>query len=150
MEKKTFLSGIAAFSVVGLAVTGVVVAGNSKSSNVASMNVSATTAPTVAAIPTSFKDGLYKAIGKYKSPDGIEKLDVTVTVASNKISDTTVVPEKASYTSQRYQGWFLDAYKTMVVGKDLSKVKLGNVSGSTLTPVGYNDAITQIQQQAKA
>lgn len=149
MDKKTFLSGVAAFGVVGLAVTGVVVAANGKSSTTSAM-ADTSKKTTVAAIPSSYKDGTYKATGKYTSPDGTEKIDVTVTVAANMVTDTTVTPEPASYTSKRYQGWFLDAFKNMVIGKELSKVKLGNVSGSSLTPIGYNDAITQIQQQAKA
>ena len=149
MEKKTFLSGVAAFGVVGIAITGVVVASNSKSSS--SSSVASSTASTkIAAVPTSFKDGNYTATGQYNSPDGVEKIDVTIVVANNMITDTTAKPQPASYTSMRYQGWFLDAYKTMVVGKKLSSVKLGNVSGSSLTPIGYDDAITQIQQQAKA
>ena len=40
--------------------------------------------------------------------------------------------------------------KTLVVGKKITDVKLDKVSGSSLTPKGFNDALEQIKTLAKA
>jgi hypothetical protein len=37
----------------------------------------------------------------------------------------------------------------MVVGKNIDEVNLGKVSGSSLTPIGFNNAIEDIRSQAK-
>jgi len=51
--------------------------------------------------------------------------------------------------SQHYQSRFLSGYKQYVVGKNISSVNLTNVSGSSLTPIGFDNALTQIKAQAK-
>jgi uncharacterized protein with FMN-binding domain len=109
----------------------------------------ATTAPAQAAT-TSFKDGQYTAVGNYTSPGGAEEIGVTLTLKDGKIADISVEPKATRPISKVRQQAFADNYKPLVMGKDISEVKLDKVGGSSLTPKGFNDAIQQIMTQAKA
>jgi hypothetical protein len=55
-----------------------------------------------------------------------------------------------SQEGQQYQTTFQNNFKALVVGKDIASVHLTEVSGSSLTPVGFDDALTMIEAQAKA
>jgi hypothetical protein len=83
------------------------------------------------------------------SPGGKDDIDVTVTLKNNIITDTTAIAKPGDDVSKKYMKMFTDNYKTLVVGKNISQVKLDKVSGSSLTPIGFNDAIFQIRTQAK-
>jgi uncharacterized protein with FMN-binding domain len=100
-------------------------------------------------IPSNYKDGVYTATGSYMSPGGKDDIDVTVTLKNNIITDTTAIAKPGDDVSKKYMKMFTDNYKTLVVGKNISQVKLDKVSGSSLTPIGFNDAIFQIRTQAK-
>lgn len=52
--------------------------------------------------------------------------------------------------SKRFQGEFADGYKAQVIGKPIAEVFLTKVSGSSLTPKGFNDAVEKIKSEAKA
>ncbi len=102
--------------------------------------------------PTSmlYKDGVYKSLGNYVSPGGAEQIDVTLTIKDDIITDATVISLATRPESKLNQGKFLSGYKLLVVGKKLDEVVLTKVSGSSLTPKGWNDAVAKIQTQAKA
>jgi hypothetical protein len=51
--------------------------------------------------------------------------------------------------SVQFEGMFADSYKPLVVGKSVDSINLDKVSGSSLTPKGFNDALDQIKSQAK-
>jgi hypothetical protein len=51
--------------------------------------------------------------------------------------------------SERYHNMFISGYQQYVVGKNIASVYLTKVSGSSLTPSGFDDALTQIKSQAK-
>jgi uncharacterized protein with FMN-binding domain len=110
-----------------------------------------TQAPAPTPKPTStYKDGTYSATGSYISPGGDEKLGVTVTLKNDIITSASVTPAPVSPEGRRFQQIFAQNFQPLVVGKDISSVHLTDVSGSSLTPGGFNDALTQIEQQAKA
>jgi len=131
---------------------------------VATQNPSAGTAPTAPVAPTQpstpvdttkptvseYKDGTYTAVGSYMSPGGPDQVTVTVTLANDVITDATVASGAGDRTSARYQQRFISGFKQYVVGQKIQSVNLTNVSGSSLTPVGFNDALAQIKQQARA
>lgn len=100
------------------------------------------------AVVTSYKDGTYSASGRYSSPGGQEEVDVTVTLANNVITDVTVTTDAASGTSAQYQSEFKNGYKKLVVGKNISDVKLSRVAGSSLTSTGFNNALDKIKTDA--
>lgn len=97
-----------------------------------------------------YADGEYQAIGNYVSPGGPRQVNVTITLEDGVITDSVFVGGADDPTSQRFQGEFADNYKPMVVGKNIDEVALTKVSGSSLTPIGFTDALTQIKAQAKS
>ena len=99
---------------------------------------------------SAYKDGTYTATGSYMSPGGPDKLGVSLTIKNGIVTDATVTPEPGDRESQYYQGIFVASYKPLVVGKDISTIKLSKVSGSSLTSGGFDDALAQIKAQAKA
>jgi uncharacterized protein with FMN-binding domain len=101
--------------------------------------------------PTSeYKDGTYTATGSYRSPGGPDEIGVTVQLRNDMVTSVSIVPMPHDPTSTQYQAKFASGYQQYVVGKNLDAVKVGAVSGSSLTGIGFNDAITQIKAQAKS
>lgn len=109
-----------------------------------------------AALPPSntqssvYKDGTYTAIGSYLSPGGPDKISVTLTLKNDIVTDVTATAMPGDRESAQYQNKFLSGYKAQVVGQNIATLHLTKVSGSSLTPKGFNDAVAQIQVQAKA
>lgn len=101
--------------------------------------------------PTArYKDGEYTAVGNYVSPGGPEAITVTLTLKNDVVTAATVKNNPQNPTTQQFQGKFLSGYNALVVGKSLDAVALSKVSGSSLTPKGWNDAVTKIKAQAEA
>lgn len=116
-------------------------------------NSASTTAPdagTGGVSSATYADGTYSATGEYRSPEGQQSIDVTVTLAENTIRDITATGTADSGTSQQYQDKFESGYKAEVVGKNINEVNLSRVAGSSLTPQGFNDAISKIKDDARA
>lgn len=97
-----------------------------------------------------FKDGTYTAVGSYISPGGDEKLSVTVTLKDDIITSASMIPEPVSSEGQHFQGLFAANFQPLVVGKNITDVHLSEVSGSSLTSGGFNEALQEIETQAKA
>ena len=110
---------------------------------------SASTSKPVAAAQ-KFRDGTYSATGSYNSPGGIEKLGVTITLAADKVTKSDLDLLGGAGLSHSFQSAFASGYSGQVIGKDISTIKLGAVSGSSLTGMGFNAAVEQIETQAKA
>ena len=100
--------------------------------------------------PVAYKDGTYTAVGSYMSPGGEDQISVTLTLANNIITDASVTPEPGDHMSAKYQSMFASGYKQYVVGQNINIVNLVKVSGSSLTPKGFDDALAQIKSQAQA
>ena len=96
-----------------------------------------------------YKDGAYKAEGDYISPGGDEHINVSLTLKDGKIADVSVEPGATRPNPVKYQGLFVANYKPLVIGKNIDEVTLDVVSGSSLTPQGFNDALAKIKTQAK-
>lgn len=99
---------------------------------------------------SSYKDGAYSSTGNYVSPGGPESIDVTLTVENGIVTAASVESNASLDASKFWQETFISNYQPLVIGKSLSELKLGNVSGSSLTPKGFNDALEDIRQQAGA
>ena len=108
--------------------------------------------PTAVTTPTAstYKDGTYSANGNYNSPGGPDSVSVTLTLKNDIVTSVDVTPNPGDRMSARYQDAFISGYKQYVIGKDISALSLSKVSGSSLTPIGFNDALTKIKAQAKA
>jgi hypothetical protein len=97
-----------------------------------------------------YTDGTYSATGSYMSPGGEDQISVTLTLAHDIITNVSATEGAGDGTSRRYQNAFLSGYKQYVIGQNIANVNLTRVSGSSLTPIGFDDALAQIKAQAKA
>ena len=162
-ETKLFISTIA---VMGLA--GVVFVLATFSSSVNPRNTGTNTPPVtfvppvpVADVPkatntntngskaTKYKNGTYSVVASYDSPADMQEMGVSLTLKGDIIVDSTVTNMANERTSQRYQQAFIGGYKSYVIGKNIDSVNLDVVSGASLTPIGFNDAIAQIKSKAQ-
>jgi uncharacterized protein with FMN-binding domain len=108
------------------------------------------TNPAPVANKNKYKDGTYTATGSYNSPGGTEDLGVTLTLKNDIVTNSSLSLMAYDGRSQRYQQMFQSGYQSQVIGRSIDSINLGRVSGSSLTPYGFNDAVTQIKAQAKA
>lgn len=100
-------------------------------------------------VTESFRDGTYSSRGSYVTHVGDKFITVTLTLKDNVVTDSTVVNEADDPISVKMQNVFIDGYKEFVVGKKISDIHLSKISGSSLTPIGFNDALEKIKEQAK-
>jgi hypothetical protein len=167
-SKKKLGVGIAV--VVAIVIIALVISRSKKDSSVATVTTTPTdTTTTTSTVPSSdtsntihstppvdttkknaYKDGTYAAVGSYMSPGGLDKLGVTLTLKSDRVTEVSLDMQPGDRTSDRYQNIFAANYKQYVIGKDISTLNLNKVSSSSLTPKGFNDAVAQIKLQAKA
>ncbi len=100
--------------------------------------------------PSNYESGTYEATGNYISPGGAEEIDVTLTIEDGVVVDSHVEPRATRDISVVMQNDFADNYKEFVIGKSIDEVSLTKVSGSSLTPNGFNDAVEKIKGQARS
>lgn len=149
MNKQTIAVGMVAFTTVVFAgCSNAQTSIPSEATPVAQTDVSATSTPTTIQA-ASYKDGVYDVKGSYNSPAGAETLGVKLTLKDNVVTDAEVVVEATNPKSKFMQDAFAGGYKEMVIGKKINDIHLEKVSGSSLTPIGFNDALEQIKSQAK-
>lgn len=97
----------------------------------------------------SYKDGTYTASGSYRTPASIETIQVSLTISGGTVSKASVQQNPTNQDSAAYQEAFQQSYQPYVVGKKLSDIYLSRVSGSSLTSIGFNQALDQIKSQAQ-
>lgn len=97
-----------------------------------------------------YRNGVYTQTGNYVSPGGPREVNVTITLTDGAITEATAQGTATDATSKRFQGEFVANFKSQVVGKNINEVVLTKVSGSSLTPKGFNDALDKIKAAAKA
>ena len=102
-------------------------------------------------IASAYKEGSYDASGNYQSPGGNQQIKISIKLDSDgTIKDTSAVGDDKSTDSKFYQSSFITNYKEKVVGKNINEVKLDRVGNSSLTSEGFNKALEDIKNQAKA
>lgn len=112
-------------------------------------NESMVAEPSAAEQAGAYKDGTYTAVGDYTSPGGAEQLGVTLTIANGVVTSSEVEVKATRPISKTRQTDFAENYKPQVEGKSIDEIVLTKVSGSSLSPKGFNDAVEQIKQQAQ-
>jgi uncharacterized protein with FMN-binding domain len=155
-KKKKLIATFTVLAVVAIMVLGIQafskptaeVAG-SETSDVASSQQSA--ADTGAADDSSgYKNGTYTATGSYNSPGGVQEVEVTLTLRDGAVTGSKVESGATDREAAEYQNEFIGGYKSFVTGKSIDDLNLSKISGSSLTPQGFNDAVEQIKDQAQA
>lgn len=109
-----------------------------------------TKTPETVMVRESYKDGEYMQTGSYKSPAGMEEIDVKIVLTKNIVTSAEVTPKAENPISKAKQNAFANGYKEMVVGKNITDLNLVKVAGSSLTPKGFNDAVAKIKAVAKS
>jgi len=108
------------------------------------------TTATTPSTTNSYMDGTYSAVGQYGTPEGQQSITVTLTVSNDVVTNVIVVAAATGDASKMWQSKFIKGMQAEVVGKKLASLHLTNVSGSSLTPIGFNSAVSDIQNQAKS
>lgn len=106
------------------------------------------TAPEAGTGTSTYKDGEYTESGSYKSPNGTESVDVTVTLADDVVTAVEVVGHGDNPDSKHYQGEFIGGIDAEVVGKKIDDIKVTKVAGSSLTSGGFTKALDAIKADA--
>ncbi len=107
-------------------------------------------APAAGAPATAYRDGTYRANGSYTSPGGGESVMVSLTLKGDVITDATFAGNTENATSKLLQDKFAAGYRTQVIGKNIDSLQLGVVNGSSLTPIGFMDAVAKIKAEARS
>ncbi len=108
-------------------------------------------AETAAAVEEpEYADGTYTATGSYESPAGPETVGVSITLADGVVSAVVVTPEATNPASQKFQSQFASGVADVVVGQPIEGLTVDTVSGSSLTPDGFNAALVEIAADAHA
>lgn len=95
-----------------------------------------------------YADGTYTAEGSYSTPESVETITVTVTLADDVVTAVEVVGEPQARESEQYQGQFIGGISAEVVGKSIDEVSVTRVAGSSLTSGGFMQALEQIKADA--
>lgn len=121
--------------------------------DVASSAASSSTADTTTesdASATAYIDGTYTATGSYQTPETVEQIEVTITLAGDVVTAVEVTGDPQASESQRYQSEFIGGISDEVEGKNIDDLTVDRVAGSSLTSGGFNDALDEIKAEAAA
>ena len=80
----------------------------------------------------------------------MESIQVNLTLKNGVVTDVSIQNSESDRESAAYQQDFASAYKSYVVGKQISGLRLGNVAGASDTTQGFDDAVSKIATQAQA
>jgi len=97
-----------------------------------------------------YADGTYTAEGSYRTPETVETIDVTLTIADDTVTDVEVVGDPLAPESKNFQGQFIAGISDVVVGKKLDELQVDRVAGSSLTSGGFDQAVVRIKDEAAA
>lgn len=98
----------------------------------------------------AYADGTYSASGQYATPESVETIEVTLTLADDVITDVEVTGDPQARESQEYQSRFIGGIADEVVGKSIDDISVSRVAGSSLTSGGFNQAVDAIKADAAA
>lgn len=92
--------------------------------------------------------GTWTETGEYQTPGGRESVTVTLSAKDGVVTAVEVTGSGGSPNSQQYQSAFISGISAEVVGKQLSTLDVGAVSGSSLTGQGFDAAVEKIRADA--
>ncbi len=95
-----------------------------------------------------YADGTYTARGAYRTPETIEQVTVTVTLADDTVTAVEVVGDPQTRESKQHQGEFIGGIADIVVGENIDELQVSRVAGSSLTSGGFNEALEAIKAEA--
>lgn len=95
-----------------------------------------------------YADGTYTAEGSYQTPETVEQISVTLTLADGVVTDVEVTGDPQARETEQYQGQFIAGIADEVVGVAIDELNVSRVAGSSLTSGGFNAALEDIKDQA--
>ena len=108
-----------------------------------------TVEPTTPAL--SYKNGTYTKTGSYASPAGMDTVGVTLVVENDVVKSVSIDKQATNEGSVYWQNMFAEGISSLVVGKSLDSIgNLSAVNGASLTPKGFNQALSAIKAEAQA
>lgn len=99
-------------------------------------------------IESAYADGTYAAMGTYTSPAGEEEVEVTLTIEEGVVTAAEFKGFAENPGSVNKQAAFAEGFEEEVVGKSIDEIDLTVVNGSSLTPIGFEDALEKIKEEA--
>ncbi|UYO96134.1 FMN-binding protein [Microbacterium sp. M28] len=97
-----------------------------------------------------YTDGTYTAEGSYQTPETVETISVTLTLADGVVTEVEVTGDPQAPETEQFQGQFIDGIDEEVVGVAIDDIDVDRVAGSSLTSGGFNAAVDDIKEQAAA
>lgn len=107
-------------------------------------------APAASGTGGTYKDGTYTADGSYQTPETVEKITVSITLAGDTVTAVKVTGNPQASETEHYQSQFIGGISAQVVGKKLDEISVSRVSGSSLTSKGFTQALATIRTEAKS
>ncbi|GAA1850814.1 hypothetical protein ACFQZV_06880 [Microbacterium koreense] len=96
----------------------------------------------------SYADGTYTADGSYATPESVETISVTLTLADGVVTEVAVEGDPQLPESESFQSAFIGGISDEVVGAPIDELSVSRVAGSSLTSGGFNEAIEAIKADA--
>jgi outer membrane biosynthesis protein TonB len=103
--------------------------------------------PTPTPRTTAYKNGTYSAQASYRVPAGPHQMQVTITIANDKITSANIAYD-ARTANDGYTMSFNDSYQSEVIGQNLGSVNPSRIGGASLTTNAFNSALGSIRNQA--
>ncbi len=98
----------------------------------------------------TYKNGTYNADGNFNTPGGFQSIGVSVSIQNDIVTNAVVTDQTTDGDSAAYAQMFIDGFRSYVIGKSVSGIHLYGVAGASLTSEGFNNALSQIKNQAHA
>lgn len=97
---------------------------------------------------TKYKNGTYSATGSYRAPDGTQQLGISLTIKNDAVTAASGTNEAHANTSSQFEDEFISDFESQVVGMKVDQVSV--FTRATLTVAGFDNALTQIESEARA
>jgi uncharacterized protein with FMN-binding domain len=154
-QSKSKIVGLVVVALLAVGGTGAVILLGQKNGNPDVIKTGDRSTDTTTNAPKStstatYKDGTYSATGNYISPNGDEKVGVTLSLKNNIIETVSIETFGSNDQAKQYQASFKSGINNVVVGKNIDDVSVSRVASSSLTSTGFNRALETIKSEAKA
>lgn len=95
-----------------------------------------------------YANGTFAATGTYRSPAGSETINISLTLKNDLTDHATYTGTATHPKSMNFQSLFGAGFDAAVTGKSIDTLALDVVNGSSLTPMGFMDALAKIKAEA--
>ncbi len=99
---------------------------------------------------SAYKDGQYTTSVSYQVPKHNNTISITVTLSNDTITNVSAKNSYSDRESSEYIDDFMSNLSSAIVSKKIDNAQLSKLAGASLTTEAYNNAITQIANQAKS